>query len=261
MSTLASLFDLKGKTALITGGSRGLGMFIADGFVRAGVRVIISSRKAEVCEQVARDLSQHGECESVAADLSSMDGVKRLGDAVGERAPKLDILINNAGATWGATIEDFPEAGWDRVMDTNVKSIFFLTQQLLPSLRAAATAEDPARVVNVGSIAGTRARGIDNYAYLTSKAAVHHLTRALAARLARDHVTVNAIAPGPFHTKMMAFALENEASRSRIEQGIPLGRIGAPDDMLGVAGFLCGRASSYITGAVIPLDGGAAGAS
>lgn len=257
MTALADLYALKGKTALVTGGSRGLGLFIADGFVRAGVKVIISSRKKEVCDQVAAELSKVGECESIPADLSNTEGVKTLADAVKARAPKLDILINNAGATWGATLEEFPESGWDRVLDTNVKSIFFLTRELLDPLKAAATAEDPARVVNVGSIAGTRARGNDNFAYVTSKAAVHHLTRALAGRLARDHITVNAVAPGPFHTKMMAFALDNAESRQRIERGIPLGRIGSSDDMLGVTGFLCSKAASYITGAVIPLDGGA----
>ena len=259
MTALADLYTLKGKTAVVTGGSRGLGLFIADGFVRAGVKVIISSRKKEVCDRVAAELSEVGACESIPADLSSMEGVKALSEAVRERAPRLDILVNNAGATWGATLEEFPESGWDRVLDTNVKSIFFLTRELLGPLKAAATPQDPSRVVNVGSIAGTRARGTDNYAYLTSKAAVHHLTKALAGRMARDHITVNAIAPGPFHTRMMAFALDDAESRGRIERSIPLGRIGASDDMLGVTGFLCSKAASYITGAVIPLDGGAAG--
>ena len=249
MTTLADLYTLKGKTALVTGGSRGLGLFVADGFVRAGVKVIISSRKKDVCDRVAAELSAVGECESIPADLSTMEGVKTLSEAVKERAPRLDILINNAGATWGATLEEFPESGWDRVLDTNVKSIFFLTRELLDPLKAAAMPEDPARVVNVGSIAGTRVWGTDNYAYNTSKAAVHHLTRALAARLAR----------GPFHTKMMGFALQDEEARQRIERDIPLGRIGGSDDMLGVTGFLCSRAASYITGAVIPLDGGSAG--
>jgi NAD(P)-dependent dehydrogenase (short-subunit alcohol dehydrogenase family) len=252
--------DLEGKVALVTGGSRGLGEFIAEALVRAGARVYVSSRKADVCDATAAELSAHGECRSLPADLGQMGGVERLAKAVTERESKLDILVNNAGATWGAPIEAFPEEGWDRVMDLNVKSVFFLTQKLLPLLKAAATADDPSRIINIGSIAGTNAGGGNNYSYKASKAAVHHVTRMLAAELGPQHVTVNAIAPGPFDTKMMAFALNDPATKDRIERGIPLGRVGYAKDISGVALFLCRPEASYITGAVIPLDGGAAAA-
>jgi NAD(P)-dependent dehydrogenase (short-subunit alcohol dehydrogenase family) len=250
--------DLKGKVALVTGGSRGLGEFMAQALVKAGAKVYVSSRKADVCDATAAELSQHGVCVSLPQDLSTMAGVSALSAEVAGRETKLDILINNAGATWGAALDDFPESGWDRVMDLNVKSVFFLTQKLLPQLRAAASPEDPARIVNVGSIAGTNPGGGDNYSYKASKAAVHHITRMLAARLGPEHITVNAIAPGPFETKMMEFALRQPEARRRIEQGIPLGRVGGAADIAGVALFLSGPASAYISGAVIPLDGGSA---
>jgi NAD(P)-dependent dehydrogenase (short-subunit alcohol dehydrogenase family) len=252
--------DLQGKVALVTGGSRGLGEFIAEALVRAGVRVYVSSRKAEACDRTAAELSAHGECVSLPADLGEMAGVERLAAAVAERESKLDILVNNAGATWGAPLEAFPEEGWDRVMDLNVKSVFFLTQKLLPLLRAAATPDDPARIINIGSIAGTNAGGGTNYSYKASKAAVHHVTRMLAAELGPENITVNALAPGPFDTKMMAFALNDPATRERIERGIPLRRVGYARDISGVALFLCRPEASYISGAVIPLDGGAAAA-
>jgi NAD(P)-dependent dehydrogenase (short-subunit alcohol dehydrogenase family) len=248
--------ELKGKVALVTGGSRGLGEFIAEALVKAGVRVYVSSRKVEVCDATAAELSKYGECISLPFDLAEMEGVQALADAVSKREPRLDILVNNAGATWGSPIDEFPEAGWDRVMDLNVKSVFFLTQKLLPLLRQSAKPSDPARVINIGSIAGFSAGGGDTYSYLSSKAAVHHLTRSLSARLGSENITVNAIAPGPFETKMMEFALKDPASRNRIEQGIPLGRVGGADDISGVAVFLCLRAAAYISGAVIPLDGG-----
>jgi len=252
--------DLKGKVALVTGGSRGLGEFMAEAYVKAGAKVYISSRKAEVCDAIATELSRHGECVSLPFDLGGMAGVQALAVAVAARESKLDILVNNAGATWGAPLDDFPEAGWDRVMDLNVKSVFFLTQKLLPLLRAAATAEDPARIINIGSIAGTNAGGGDNYSYKASKAAVHHITRMLAARLGPENITVNALAPGPFETKMMEFALKEPEIRKSIERSIPLGRVGQAEDIAGVALFLCQRAAAYITGAVIPLDGGSAAA-
>ncbi len=252
--------DLKGKVALVTGGSRGLGEFIAEALVKAGAKVYVSSRKAEVCDATARELSQYGECISLPLDLASMSGVDALAAGIAGRETKLDILVNNAGATWGAPLDDFPESGWDRVVDLNVKSVFFLTQKLLPLLRAAAKACDPARVINIGSIAGTHVGGGDNYSYKVSKAAVHHLTRDLAGRLGREGILVNAIAPGPFETKMMEFALRDPESKRRIEQSIPLGRVGVAADIAGVALFLCAPESAYLTGAVIPLDGGSAAA-
>ena len=248
--------DLTGKVALVTGGSRGLGEFMAEGLVKAGVRVYVSSRKADVCNATAAELSAHGECISLPFDLSGMAGVQGLADAVAAHEDRLHILVNNAGATWGAPLDDFPESGWDRVMDLNVKSVFFLTQKLLPLMRKAATAEDPGRIINVGSIAGTHAGGGDNYSYKASKAAVHHVTRMLAAQLGRENITVNALAPGPFETKMMAFALDDPEVRKRIEQSVPLGRVGGAEDIAGVAVFLCQRAAAYISGAIIPLDGG-----
>lgn len=250
--------DLNGKVALVTGGSRGLGEFIAEALLKAGAKVYVSSRKAEICDATAADLSRYGVCVSLPFDLATMVGVEGLVAAVAERESKLDILVNNAGATWGAPLDEFPEAGWDRVMDLNVKSLFFLTQKLLPLLRAAATAEQPSRIINIGSIAGTHAGTGENYSYTASKAAVHHITRGLAGRLGRENILVNAIAPGPFETKMMEFALNDPASKQRIEASIPLRRIGYADDISGVALFLCGPASAYVTGAVIPLDGGSA---
>jgi NAD(P)-dependent dehydrogenase (short-subunit alcohol dehydrogenase family) len=253
--------NLQGKVALVTGGSRGLGEFIAEAFVKAGAKVYISSRKAAVCDAIAAELSAHGECISLPFDLGDSSGIEALTGALKERETRLDILVNNAGATWGAPLDDFPEVGWDRVMDLNVKSVFFLTQKLLPLLRTAATAVDPARIINIGSIAGTHiGRGGTNYSYVASKAAVHHVTRMLAAQLGADNITVNALAPGPFETKMMEFALNDPATRERIEQSIPLGRVGGAEDIAGVALFLCDRAAAYISGAIIPLDGGAAAA-
>ena len=253
--------DLNGKVALVTGGSRGLGEFIAEALVKSGARVYISSRKAAVCDAIAAELSQYGDCVSLPFDLGELAGVEGLAAALREREQHLDILVNNAGATWGAPLDEFPESGWDRVMDLNVKSVFFLTQKLLPQMKLAATVAQPARIINIGSIAGNHAgRTGTNYSYVASKAAVQHLTRMLAAQLGPHNVTVNAIAPGPFNTKMMEFALKDPAERQRIEGAIPLGRVGEAEDIAGVALFLCQRAGAYVSGAVIPLDGGAAAA-
>lgn len=251
---------LTGKTALVTGGSRGLGEFIASGLVKAGARVFVSSRKAEACDATAEALGAFGTCESLPADLSTLAGVQALAEAVSSRAERLDILVNNAGATWGAPLQAFPESGWDRVMDLNVKSLFFLTQALIPKLKAAARPDDPARIINIGSIAGDRAGAGENFSYVASKAAVHHMTRQLAAQLGPQGISVNAIAPGPFDTKMMEFALKDPEARARIERTIPLGRVGGADDISDLAVFLCGPGAKYVSGAVIPLDGGAAAA-
>jgi NAD(P)-dependent dehydrogenase (short-subunit alcohol dehydrogenase family) len=253
--TTTDLFSIDGKTALVTGGSRGIGRMIATGFVEAGAKVYISSRKADVCAEVAAELSKIGECVSVPADLSTEGECQRLAQEIAEHESHLDILVNNAGATWGAPIEEFDEAAWERVLALNVKGVFHLTRGLLPLLKAAGTQESPARVINIGSIDGIHVPVLETYSYSASKAAVHQLTRHLARRLAPT-VTVNAIAPGPFESKMMAATLE--AFGDQIAASAPLKRIGRPDDVAGTAIFLASRAGSYLTGAVIPVDGGIA---
>jgi NAD(P)-dependent dehydrogenase (short-subunit alcohol dehydrogenase family) len=253
---MPGLFAVDGKTVLVTGGSRGIGLMIAQGFVEAGAHVIVSSRKADVCESVARRLSEIGRCEAIPADLSSVEGADRLARAVLARSPALDVLVNNAGATWGAPLEAYPESAFDKLWAVNVKAVFRLTTALLPALRASASADDPARVINIGSIDGIRVPWMEVYAYSATKAAVHMLTRSLAHQLAPERITVNAIAPGPFESKMMAFALDDPATRATVEHQVPLGRIGRPDDMAGTAIFLASRAGAYLTGAVIPVDGG-----
>ncbi|MDT0306237.1 SDR family oxidoreductase [Streptomyces sp. DSM 44917] len=251
-----SLFSVAGKTALVTGGSRGIGLMIARGLVEAGAKVYLSSRKAAACEEAAAELSKLGEAVSLPADLSRDEEVDRLASEIAEREDGLHILVNNAGATWGAPLEEFPVSGWDKVMTLNLRSPFLLTRALLPRLRAAGSAEDPARVINVGSIDGLHVPGLPTYSYSASKAALHHLTRVLAKDLGPQAITVNAIAPGPFESKMMAATLE--AFGEEIAAAAPLGRIGRPDDMAGIAVYLSSRAGAYVTGAVIPVDGGLA---
>ncbi len=251
---MSDLFSIEGKTALVTGGSRGIGLMIARGFVEAGANVYISSRKADVCEQVAAELSTIGTCIAVPADLSQHDECQRLAEDITQREGKLEILVNNAGANWAAPLADFPDAAWDRVLDLNVKGVFHLTRYLVPALAAAARPGDPARVVNIGSIDGLHAPDFETYSYSASKAAVHHLTRVLAKRLAREGITVNAIAPGPFESQMMSSTLD--AFRDSIVGMIPLRRIGEPDDMAGTAIYLTSRAGAYVTGAILPVDGG-----
>ncbi|PZW03764.1 NAD(P)-dependent dehydrogenase, short-chain alcohol dehydrogenase family [Micromonospora phaseoli] len=253
---MQDLFSVDGKTVLITGGSRGIGLMIARGFVAAGAHVIISSRKADVCEAVAKELSAHGSCEAIPADLGADEGAQQLAAAVRDRYDRLDVLVNNAGATWGAPLEGYPESAFDKLWAVNVKAVFRLTTALLPALRAAAAPDDPARVINIGSIDGIRVPSMEVYAYSATKAAVHMLTRSLAHQLAGEQITVNAIAPGPFESKMMAFALDDADSRAAIETQVPLGRIGRPEDMAGTAIYLASRAGAYLTGAVIPVDGG-----
>ena len=252
---MTDLFSIAGKTAVVTGGSRGIGLMIARGFVEAGAKVYVSSRKADVCEQVAADLSEVGECVALPADLSSEAECRRLADEVAAREDHLDILVNNAGATWGAPLEEYDEKAWERVLALNVKGVFHLTKFLRPLLAAAGTADEPARVINIGSIDGIHVPMLETYAYSSSKAAVHQLTRHLAKHLAPE-ITVNAIAPGPFESKMMAATLN--AFGDQIAASAPLKRIGRPDDMAGTAQFLASRAGAYLTGAVIPVDGGIA---
>ncbi|MBG0828750.1 SDR family oxidoreductase [Planomonospora sp. ID67723] len=247
-----SLFSVEGKTVVVTGGSRGIGRMIAAGFAEAGATVYISSRKAAEVEKTAAELG----CTAVPADLSTADGVAALVEAVSAREDRLDVLVNNAGATWGAPLEEYPEHAFDKLWGVNVKGVFYLTQRFLPLLRAAASAESPARVINIGSVDGIRVPALETYAYSTTKAAVHMLTRQLAHRLAAESITVNAIAPGPFDSKMMAFALDDPGTRDAIAASVPLGRIGSPEDMAGTAIYLASRAGAYLTGAVIPVDGG-----
>jgi NAD(P)-dependent dehydrogenase (short-subunit alcohol dehydrogenase family) len=256
---VSELFDVSGKSALVTGGSRGIGLMIARGLVQAGARVIVSSRKSADVQGTAQELAAFGECHAIPGDVSTPEGAAALAAGTVERFGSLDILVNNAGAVWGAPLEEFPQAGWEKVLHTNVEGVFHLTVALLEALRTGATPSDPARVINIGSIDGLRTPGVENYSYSASKAAVHMLTRHLAKRLASDHITVNAIAPGPFESKMMAFALEDPESREAIERSVPLGRIGHPDDVAGLALFLASRAGAYVTGTVIPLDGGITG--
>ena len=258
MSTayLERLFGLGGKTALVTGGTRGIGMMIARGLLQAGAHVVLSSRKADACEHAVAALSAFGEVRAVAADLSRQDECQRLAADILARTDTLDILVNNAGATWGEPLETFPAAAWDRVLDLNVKSPFWMVQALLPALRKAGTQDDPARIINIGSIDGIHVSPMTTYSYSTSKAAIHQLTRVLAKELGPQHITVNAVAPGPFPSKMMAATLE--AFGDAIAASAPLRRIGRDDDMAGIAIFLASRAGSYLNGAVIPVDGGIA---
>ena len=252
---LDRLFGLRGKTALVTGGTRGIGMMIARGLLQAGASVVVSSRKSDAVEQAVSALSEFGAVRGIAADLSRQEECRRLAaDVAGHDG--LDILVNNAGATWGEPLESFPAAAWDRVLDLNVKSPFWMVQELLPALRKAGTADDPARVINIGSIDGIHVSPMPTYSYSASKAAIHQLTRVLAKELGPQHITVNAVAPGPFPSKMMAATLE--AFGEAIAAAAPLRRIGRDDDMAGIAVFLASRAGAYVNGAVIPVDGGIA---
>jgi NAD(P)-dependent dehydrogenase (short-subunit alcohol dehydrogenase family) len=251
---MQELFSVANKVALVTGGSRGIGRMIAEGFVRGGARVYISARKAEACQATAAELSKVGTCLAIPADLANEAEARRLAAELAERESSLHVLVNNAGANWGAPYEEYPDAAWDKVLAVNVKAVFHLTRALTPQLAAAASDADPARVINIGSIDGLQVPALETYAYSASKAAVHHLTRVLARRLAPQRITVNAVAPGPFESKMMAATLERFGDA--IAESCPLGRIGTPEDMAGVAIYLASRAGAYVTGAVIPVDGG-----
>ena len=251
---MKNLFSVAGKVALVTGGSRGIGLMIARGYVENGATVYISSRKREVCDEVAAELSKAGTCHSLPADLGSEAECNRLAKELAQREAKLHILVNNAGANWGAPLTEYPDDAWNKVLALNLKSIFQLTRACLPQLEAAAAPGDPARVINIGSIDGLRVPMLHTYAYSSSKAAVHHLTRVLAVELAAKQITVNAVAPGPFESKMMAETLRNFGDA--IRASVPLGRIGEPEDMAGIALFLASRAGAYLTGTVIPVDGG-----
>ena len=251
---MKDLFNVEGKVALVTGGSRGIGAMIAEGFVKNGVKTYITSRKSEQCNNKADELSKFGECISIPADLTDMNEMDKLVNFIKENEKQFNFLINNAGAAWGASFDEFPENGWDKVMDTNVKSVFFLTQKLAKILEQSGNNSDPSRIINVGSIDGIGIPRAETYSYPASKAAVHQLTRVLANRLAHRNININAIAPGPFQSNMMAHTLEQYGEQ--IKSSVPRGRIGIPEDMAGTAIFLCSKASAYITGSIIPVDGG-----
>ena len=252
------LFSLQGRIALVTGGSRGIGKMIAGGFLAQGAaKVYITARKAGPCEATAKELTaEHGgECIALPIDISGMAGIDRLAVEIKKREPKLDILVNNAGAAWGAEFEEFPESGWDKVMDLNVKTPFFLTKALAAPLRAAASADKPGKVINIASIDGIFVNPAETYSYAASKAGLIHLTRRMAVRLIRDHIVVSAIAPGPFKSDM------NRAARDHgdeIAKRVPSGRIGTDEDMAGAAIYLASRAGDYVVGVTLAVDGGIA---
>jgi NAD(P)-dependent dehydrogenase (short-subunit alcohol dehydrogenase family) len=253
------LFGLEGKVALVTGGATGIGRMAAEALMRAGATVLIASRKGDACEAVAEELNAMGASGKViglAGDASTEEGVDALVKAVQERTGTLDILMNNAGITWGAPLGEFPFKAWEKVMSINVAGLFDLTQKLLPMLRASGTLEDPARVINVGSVMGEREMGDGAYSYAASKAAVMHLSRILAKELAGDAITVNALAPGPFVSRMTAFATHDEGTREKVGAQVPLRRVGREEDIAGCVLFLAGRGGAYVTGAVIPVSGG-----
>lgn len=256
---MSSLFDVQGKIALVTGGAQGLGRMIAAGLVAAGARVYITSRKPDIGEQTARELRAEGECVALTANLATPEAAVALAHEIKARERRLDILVNNAGKTWGAPLESFPDRAWPDVMAVNVQGPFTLIRELLPLLKSAGSAEDPARVINIGSIAGSVVEPLQAYSYVSSKAAIHHLSRVLAADLAQYHVTVNIIVPGFFPTQMTAHLREDEGTLKELVGRVPLRRLGRADDVAGACVFLASRAGSYVTGAALHLDGGLGG--
>ncbi|MFT6607112.1 MAG: NAD(P)-dependent dehydrogenase (short-subunit alcohol dehydrogenase family) [Halocynthiibacter sp.] len=257
--TPQNLFDLSGKVALVTGGATGIGRMAAEGLAAAGARVLIASRKGDACEAVAKEINAMGlagSIEGFGGDVATEAGIEALVAEVNSRTDKLNILMNNAGCTWGAAMGAHPYGAWDKVLGLNVQGMFHVTQLLLPLLQAASSAQDPSRIVNVGSIMGDIPKGSGTYSYAVSKGAVHHMTRVLSNDLAPMGITVNAIAPGPFVSKMTAFAIGDEEGAAKAAAGVPLGRVGASEDIAGALQFLCGKGGSYVSGAIIPLSGG-----
>ena len=256
---ITELSNVSGKVAIVTGGSRGIGEMIAAGFLANGVKVYITARKEAALIEKAKELSEmyEADCIPVPCDLSTMEGIDSFANYMQSNEESIDFLINNAGASWGEPYAEYSEKGWDKVMDLNVKTIFYLTQKLTPMLGKKASLEDPSRVINIGSIDGLNVPALESYAYGTSKAAVHHLTRVQARRLVGENILVNAIAPGPYESMMLGAAVNHDYSL--IESRNPRKRIGSPEDIAGLAIFLCSRAGAYTVGAVVPSDGGLVG--
>jgi len=250
---LKDLFSLEGRVALVTGGSRGIGRMIATGLLHQGARVYITARKAAACEATAAELSQFGPCTALAIDVSTVEGARKLAAEIGQRESALDILVNNAGAAWGEEFDSFPEAGWDKVVDLNMKAPFFLTQALHESLKRGARPQRPAKVINIASIDGISVNAWETYSYAASKAGLIHLTRRMALRLAQDHIVVNGIAPGPFPSDMNKEARDHG---DEVSQRVPAGRVGGLEDMAGAAIYLASRAGDYVVGETIVVDGG-----
>jgi NAD(P)-dependent dehydrogenase (short-subunit alcohol dehydrogenase family) len=256
ISKISNLFNVTNKKVVITGGSRGIGLMIAQGFIQNGSSVIIISRDEEACKKVSEELTKKGPgiCSYLSADLSKISECKRIVEEIEKKENYIDILINNSGCTWGAPLNDFPEFGWDKVMNLNVKSIFFLIKYCIPLLEKSAKPNSPSKIINIGSIDGIRIPSLETYSYSSSKAALHHLTKVLASKLAEKNITVNAIAAGAFETKMMASTLKQFGNI--IKNSIPLQRIGTPPDICGICIYLSSTAGNWVTGAIIPVEGG-----
>jgi NAD(P)-dependent dehydrogenase (short-subunit alcohol dehydrogenase family) len=259
MNSLNSLFDIEGKIALVTGGVNGLGRMISEGLLRAGAKVYVTTRKRQAAEEAHTQLSTIGNCVVLTADLNTAQGAVELATRIRQLEPKLHVLINNAGKTWGAPLDSFPDSAWEGVITVNLQGPFTLVREFLPLLIAGASEEDPSRVINIGSLAGRVVEPISAYSYAASKAAIHHLSRVLAAELAPRHLTVNAIVPGYFPTHMTAPIRKNEAEMKALLDRVPLGRLGEADDIVGMCIFLASRAGRYVTGAELCVDGGMAG--
>jgi len=256
MSLIEELFSLNNKVALVTGGSRGIGQMIAKGYLQAGAKVYISSRNAEACDNAVKELSVYGQCIAIPADISNKDDMLYLANEIKNREPALHILVNNAGAGWGASYEDYPSQAWDKLFSLNVRAVFELTRELTPLLERSAQPEDPGRVINIGSLGGIQNLQTQAYAYDASKAALHRLSRQLAVDLAGRGITVNAVAPGAFPMKMTNFEINGEHALKMMARITPLKRVGTPADIAGLCIYLASRAGSFMTGAVIQLDGG-----
>ena len=248
---------MRNKIALVTGGTRGIGLMIAEGLVRCGAKVYISSRKADACQAAEARLTEHGDCIAIPCDISTVDGCHSLAGAIAARESELHILVNNAGLTWSADIDEFPEKAWDRVVDLDAKAPFFLTQALLPQLRAAASPAERASIVNISSVNAIRPSGLRNYSYVAAKAGLQGMSIQMARDLNVDNINVNVIAPGPFKSKMTAPLYSNEEIEAQVMESFTMGRWGAMEDAAGLTIFLSSKAGSFLTGVVIPCDGGA----